>query len=191
MGYTVYGLKETRIILYADDGVTPRYRVTLQKESKEGLDLAFKPEGVTHQLGSGAGWARRYIHRGFRPNLVIKWNVAIESWIETWDGSAWGAAAVVQTAQALSVVYTWASLNPCRVSPHYDLNFDFLAQPDPGKAFVLQDQRGAVHTKLELNLIGVALLPKIPDWINLNNYFEEGYIDPGFAAFSSTTDAPA
>lgn len=184
MAYTVYGLKETRIILYADDGVTPRYRVTLQKESKEGLDLIFKPEGITHQLGSGAGWARHYVHRGFRPSLGIKWNVAIESAVETWDGSAWGTAATVTTAQALSLVHSLGSRAPALVSPHYDLNFNFLAQPDPGKAFVLQDHRGAVHTKLELNLIGITLLPDIPDWSNLNNYFTDDYVADGFIGFA-------
>lgn len=183
MAYTVYGLKETRIILYADDGVTPRYRVTLQKESKEGLDLIFKPEGITHQLGSGAGWARHYVHRGFRPSLGIKWNVAIESSVETWSGSAWGASTVITTAQALSVIHTWASHNPCSVSPHLDLNFSFLAQPDPGKAFVLQDHRGAVHTKLELNLIGTVLISDIPDWSNLNDYFTSGYIADGYVGY--------
>lgn len=183
MGYVIFGLKETRITLYQDDGVTPRYRVTLQKEVREGLDLTFKPEGVSHQLGSGAGWAKRWIHRGFRPTLAIKWKHGMESSVETWDGAAWGVSTIITTAQALSVIHTWASHNPCLVSPHKDLNFEFLAQPDPGKAFNLQDLKGVLHTDLALNLIATRIIQDIPDWTNLNDYFTSGYTEDGYGAF--------
>jgi hypothetical protein len=179
MSFTpIYGLQRTRIILYADDGTTPLYRVTLQKETREGLELAFKPEGTLHQLGSGAGWARRWIHRGWRMTLSIKWDVGLESTAETWDPgtSTWITPTVIPTAQALSSINTWATHAPCRVSPHQDLNLDFLAQPDPGGAFKLRDLKGVAHTNLDLVLIATNLLGDTPDWANLNNYFAPGYI---------------
>ena len=183
MSTVIYGLKETRIILYEDDATTPRYRITLQKETKEGLELAFKPEGMNHQLGSGADWAIRRIHRGFRLGLDIKWTHGLTSTAETWNGTAWGAATVIPTAQALSVVHTWANHNPCRVSPHKDLNLDFLAQPDPGKAFILRDLKGVLHTGLELHLVSTTLAKDIPDWTTINNYFASGYIADGYIGF--------
>lgn len=183
MGYVIYGLKETRIILYEDDGTTPRYRITLEKEGKEGLDLIFKPEGPSHQLGSGADWAIRRIHRGFRISLDIKWAQGEHSQVETWNGTTWGAASSVLTAQALSVIHTWASHNPCRVSPHKDLNLDFLAQPDPGKGFGLSDLKGLIHRDLELHLVSTTLAKDIPDWTTINNYFAEGFVEEGFAGF--------
>lgn len=191
MSYIVYGIDQTRITLYEEDGTTPRYRVTLQKETKEGLELAFKPDGVSHQLGSGAEWAIRRIHRGFRISLDIKWTHGLNSSVETWGGSAWGIAATVPLAQALCEIHSRANLNPCLVSPHKDMNFDFLAQPDPGKAFALRDMKGLLHTGLELHLISTTLRKDIPDWTTLNRYFEEGYTEPEFGSFSSTTDAPA
>ena len=70
------------------------------------------------------------------------------------------------------------------MSPHQDLNFSFLAQPDPGKAFSLQDLKGFLHTYLTLTLIATTLIPDLPDWTNLNDYFAAGYTDPGYGAFT-------
>ncbi len=184
MDYVIYGLKETRITLYEDDGSTPRYRVTLEKEAKEGLNLVFKQEGVVHPLGSGADWARTVIHRGFRVSLDIKWGHGEESLVETWNGSEWADAAKIPTAQALSVIQTWAYHNPCLVSPHQDLNFAFLAQPDPGKAFDLSDIKGRFHRDLELHLIATKLIKDIPDWSNLNDYFSDFYTEGIYGTFT-------
>lgn len=179
----IYGIKETRVTLFEDDGVTPKYRVTLQKENREGLDLAFKPEGQVHQLGSGAGWARQIIYRGYRPTLDIKWTHGLESTVETWDGTTWGSAVTVPTAQALHLVHDMGLRVPCSVSPHKDLNFDFLAQPDLGKAISLRDLKALLHTNLEISLIASVLIPGRPDWANLNLYFAAGYAADGFAGF--------
>ena len=180
MSYVIFGSKQTQIILYMDDGVTPQYRVTLQKETAEGLTIALKPEGVSRQLGSGAGWANRWLHRGFRPSLTVQWTHGVQSQVETWSGGAWTGLTTIPTAQALSIIHTWACHNPCLVYPHLDVNFSFQAQPDPGKAFNLRDAKGVIHTSLELALIGTTLLPDIPDWINLNNYFTPGYVADGY-----------
>jgi hypothetical protein len=191
MNYSVYGLQKTRIILFEDDGFTPRYRITLQKETREGLELVFKPDGVLHQLGSGAGWRRQWIHRGHRVSLAIKWSLGLESTVETFDAMlpdgvtfTWLAATTIPTAQALSVIHTWACRNPCRVSPHLDLAFDFLAQPDPGQAFTLRDLKGFAHTGLTLELISTVLVKGIPDWITANDYFTAGYADDGYAGYT-------
>ena len=180
MSYVIYGLKEPRITLYEDDGITPRYRVTLQKETREGLELTFKPEGVTHQLGSGASWARRWIHRGHRITLDLKWSHGLNAAVETWSGSAWGASTTITLAQALSVIATWANHNPCLVSPHKDLAFEFLAQPGGGKGLTFRDLKGFAHTGLELSLISTVLVKDLPDWTNLNDYFTSGYTDDGY-----------
>lgn len=179
----IYGLQCTRITLYADDAVTPTHRVTLQKETREGLELSFKAEGVLHQLGSGAGWARVFTPRGWRPSLAIKWDVAMESIIEDRAGSAWGAARIVSTAEALSLVEDRAMRVPCRVSPHKDVNLDFLAQPDPATPFRLKDRKGVVHTGLELDLIAKVVMSGLPSWDTLNDYFAQGAVTPGFVEF--------
>ena len=184
MSYIIFGLKQTRIILFEDDGVTPRYRITLQKETKEGLRLTFKFVGVERQLGSGAGWAKPLLFHGYRVALSIKWSHGMMSSAETWDGATWGTSTTVNTAQALGVIHTWASRNPCLVSPHLDLAFEFQAQPDPGKGFELGDLKGQFHTGLELDLISTVLVKGIPDWINLNDYFTDGYTDDGYGGFT-------
>ncbi len=162
----IYGLAQTRITLYASDGVTPTLRVTLQKETREGLTLSFKPEGVSHQLGSGASWAKPWLHRGFRAQLEVKWDVGLESSVETWASGAWGAAATVPTAQALSQILAAAFQAPCLVEPHLDKAFSFSAQPDPGKAFGLKDLKGLAHTGLDLVLIQTTVAA-LPDWSTL------------------------
>lgn len=180
---TIFGLNKTRIILFQNDGTTPRYRITLQKETRKGLDLLFKPEGETRQLGSGAGWARPWLMHGFRITLAIKWSHGLLSLVETWNGAGWDEGTSVNTAQALGVIHTWASRMPCRVSPHLDLDFDFLAQPDAAKGHGLRDLKGQFHTDLELDLISTVLIKGIPDWVNANNYFEPGYIEDGYIGF--------
>ena len=163
MSYVAYGLQKTRLTLYAPDGTTPSLRITLQKETREGLALGFKPEGVGTRLGSGAFWATQWTHHGFRPELSIKWDRGLESLAETWTGSAWGPAASMLTPLALSHIFNKAFLAPCLVEPHLDQAYSFLAQPDPGKAFVLRDLKGVAHTGLELDLVGLTV-GAIPDW---------------------------
>jgi len=184
MSLVIYGLQETQIILYEDDGITPKYRITLQKETKEGLELSFAAEGVSRGLGSGAKWARSWCQRGWRMTVSIRWDAGIESTAETWDGSAWVEARAVPTAQALSVIQTWGTRTPCRVSPHKDMNLDFLAQPDPSKPLRLRDVKGAAHTGLELVLVASDLLGNIPDWENLNSYFSSGYTEGVYGAYT-------
>jgi hypothetical protein len=162
-----YGLQKTRITLYATDGTTPTLRVTLQKEDREGLSLEFAPEGPTTKLGSGAGWANQHTHHGWRPTLAITWSAGLTSSVETWSGSAWGAAADMITPIALSKILNAGMQAPCLVEPHLDKAYNFSAQPDPGKPFKLRDLKGIVHTGLELTLIGQTLADDLPDWLSL------------------------
>lgn len=166
MSYITYGLLRTRITLYDTDGTTPLKRITLQKEMRDGLVLAWKPEGVATRLGSGASWANNWTHHGFRASLAIKWDFGMNSSVETWTGAAWGTAAEVLTPIALSQIFNKALLAPCLVEPHTDKAYSFLAQPDPGKAFVLRDVKGVAHSGLELDLVATTVAA-IPDWASL------------------------
>lgn len=162
----IYGLQKTRITLYDVNGTTPLKRITLQKETREGLTLSWKPEGVFTGLGSGSSWANNWTHHGFRASLAIGWSHGLDSWVELWTGSAWGTASGLTTPIALSQIINAAVLVPCLVEPHLDKGFSFLAQPDPGKAFVLKDVKGVAHTGLELALIATTVAP-MPDWASL------------------------
>lgn len=166
MSFIVYGTARTRITLYDTDGVTPKFRITLQKEVREGLTLAFKEEGVVHQGGSGSGWARNLTHRGFRPQLEIKWDFGLTSSLETWATGAWGPAADELTPISLSRIFSWAFKAPCLVEPHLDKAYSFLAQPDPGKSLGLKDLKGVAHSDLDLVLIATTV-GDIPDWATL------------------------
>lgn len=164
MSYVVYGLQKTRITLYEADGTTPKYRITLQKETREGLTLAFKPEGQMRQAGSGGNWARSWAHWGFRPELRILWDLGTdESSQEAWISGAWAAQGNIPTAEALGRVFTYAFAAPCLVEPHTDKAFSFGAQPDPGRPLTLKDIKGVAHSGLELVLIGSSL-SAIPNW---------------------------
>ena len=164
--YITYGVARTRITLYAADGVTPNFRVTLQKEVREGLTLSFKPEVASHQLGSGAAWAKSLTFRGFRPQLDIKWDFGLTSSVEVWSGTAWGAPADELTPISLSRIFTWAFQSPCLVEPHLDKAYSFTAQPDPGKALELKDLKGVAHSGLDLVLVGT-VLGTLPNWAAL------------------------
>lgn len=165
--YLCYGLAKTRLTLYASDGTTPTLRVTLQKEDREGLTLSWKEEGVITKLGSGAAWANALTHHGFRATLAITWGVGLNSSVETWSGSAWGAAVATLTPIALSQILNAAFQAPCLVEPHLDKAYSFSAQPDPGKDFVLQDLKGVAHTGLGLTLIETTVADGLPDWASL------------------------
>jgi len=161
MGFVVYGVGSTRIVL--NSGGIPAFRITLQKESTEGLVLSFKPEGAAGQLGSGAAWAKTWAHHGFRPTLAIKWGVGIKSTIETYSGGSYGAPTQILTADALTRILSYGFKEPMLVQPHLDNAFSFLAQPDPGVALNLKDNKGAYHTSLETTLIGTTVAD-LPAW---------------------------
>ncbi len=167
MTFVVYGLQKTRITLHETDGTTPKFRITLQKETKEGLTLTFKPEGQMRQAGSGGGWARSWAHWGFRAQVRILWDLGTdETTLETWTAGAWSAPSVYLTASALALIFTHAFRAPCLVEPHTDKAYSFLAQPDPGKPLELKDIKGVAHSGLELVLIGDTV-GEIPDWAAL------------------------
>lgn len=166
MSYVCCGTARTRITLYEADGTTPKFRITLQRETREGLTLAFKPEGPSHQLGSGANWARHLTHHGFRPTLGIKWSHGTKSIREAWTGATWAAGESILTPVALSLIFTWAFQSPCLVEPRLDKAFSFEAQPDPDRALELKDLGGVAHTGLDLVLFGTEL-GAIPDWVAL------------------------
>ena len=159
---TVYGVQRTRVTLYNSTGVATQ-RITLQKEDREGLLLEFKAEGAATKLGSGSGWATQWTHHGFRPALSITWSAGLDSSVETWSGSAWGSPWTIATASALTTILNASSLAPCLVEPHLDCSYSFLAQPDASKTYSLRDTRGALHTDLSLDLVGVTLAA-LPDW---------------------------
>lgn len=175
-GAVIYGLAQTRVTLYASDGVTPTYRVTLQREDKQGLKLSFKAEGTLHTLGSGGNWGRVWNHRGFRPTLEIKWSkgidpamkvaAALTTMVETRSGTLWGPAVATNTAIALSTILGSALVAPCLVEPRIDKNFNFKAQPDPNKAYDLTDYKQVAHENLELVLIAQSL-SSLPNWPSL------------------------
>lgn len=163
MSYVVYGTKKTRITLYDVDGITPLQRITLQRETREGLTLSWKPEGSATKLGSGSGWANALVHHGHRAQLAIKWDKGTNSSQETWASGTWAAPTVMLTPLAIASILNKAFLAPCLVEPHLDKGYSFKAQPDPAKAFFLKDLKGIAHTDLELVLIAETLGP-IPDW---------------------------
>lgn len=177
MSAIINGLSQTRITLYAADGITPTKRYTLQKEDPEGLELSFPREGTTHNLGSGASYARQRNFHGYRPTLKCKWGVAIDpvhqqagkvvTLLETWTGSAWGASAQVNTAAALADIDDSSCKTPCLVEPHLDKAFSFQAQPPDGHIFALKDLRSVVHTKLDLALEATQLITSMPAWLTL------------------------
>ena len=158
----VYGLGSTRVILRDATGANLA-RVTLQCEDREGLALTFTPEGVASDLGSGAGFKRAWSPRRWRPSLAITWAYGLASRIETWDGSAWGSAVLVDTAEALRRIHNAAWIYPCTVQPHQGSAWTFDAQPDPGAdPYALQDVKGVIHADLSLHLQGRAVVD-IPD----------------------------
>ncbi len=158
----IYGLAKARITLYRPDG-TPSQRITLQSPTREGLDLAFTPEGTVHPLGSGAAFQKVWVDRGVRPALDLKWEVGLSSSAESWSGSGWDVPGPLDTAEALARVFEAAFQRPALVQPHLDHSYTFLGQPDPQKAFEIRDLKGVRHTKVALRLIGTRVGP-VPDW---------------------------
>lgn len=162
----IYGLKQTQIMLFDAPGIVAHYLILLQKETREGLTLSFKPEGVSHQLGSAAAWAKPWTHRGFRPQIEIKWDFGMTSQIWEQVAGVWQPPTEILTAQALSMIMNLAFQYPCVVEPHLDNAYNFFAQPDPGKAFELKDLKGVAHSGLSLTLVGTTVAA-MPDWASL------------------------
>lgn len=165
MSFVIYGTRETRITIYNEGDETPVARITLQKETKEGLQLKFTPEGPRQELSRANLGRLRQVRRGYRPSLTIKWDFGLHSLRSDWTGSAWGPASEVLTAAALAEVLNAAIQRPVLVHPHLDHAFAFWAQPDPRKSFELKDRKGVVHAAITLDLIGSDLV-EIPEFVS-------------------------
>ena len=114
-----------------------------------------------HDLGCGTDWARRWVHRGFRLELGIRWNYGITSTRETWSGGSWTSPAALPTAQAHSEILDWSERNSVKVEP-------LAGQPMPvwvAQAFEvglsLRDTRGIAHPGLELALVSRRLVRNV------------------------------
>jgi hypothetical protein len=142
----------------------------LQTPNNEGKTFTWVPEGVDNSLGSGAGFARRYTHRGFRRRLVLRWEYGTTSkrYVATGGGS-WSAPTVHPTAAAISEILQWASMSNVRVVAPEGMGLpDFLARA-PEQDLVLSDVKGVAHGDLELTLDATTLVPSIrlsgdPGW---------------------------
>jgi hypothetical protein len=160
----IYGSSSARITLYTAG--TAALRITLQCPDPEGLQLTFQSESQVHQLGSGAGYAKVFLDDGLRPVLGMKWAYGLTCLQESWNGTGWTSAQTIDTAQALLNILNSAFLEPCLVEPHLDHPFQFLAQPDPGKSFDIQDIKGIAHTGLSLDLMAT-FTTDLPSWVTL------------------------
>lgn len=136
----------------------PYARWTLQGEEREGRIFRWAPEGQLRQLGSGEGHRRRWIHRGWRRELVIRWGGALESRREAWASGAWGAAEILTTAEAAAEIHNAAQVE---VEPLSGSEFgSYLAQTFEHE-LPLRDLKGVVHTKVELVLRALDLVEEI------------------------------
>jgi hypothetical protein len=147
----------TRITLLDAAGVG-QVRWTLQVPEREGRLVRWVPEGMLRQLGSATGFLRRWIHRGFRLELSLRWGYGLTSTRETWDGTAWTGATVRPTAEAHSEILDWSARLPVQVEPYtgeVDAVFQAIATE---KGPSLQDTKGIAHPRLELILAAVVLV---------------------------------
>jgi hypothetical protein len=147
----------TRITLLDAAGVG-QVRWTLQVPEREGRRVRWVPEGMLRQLGSATGFLRRWIHRGFRLELSLRWGYGLTSTRETWTGAAWTGATVRPTAEAHSEILGWSERLPVQVEP-YTGEVDAVFQAKAAeKGPSLQDTKGIAHPRLELILAAVVLV---------------------------------
>ncbi len=136
----------------------PIARWTLEREEREGRVFRWTPEGQLHTLGSGAGFRRRWVHRGWRRELIIRWDVGQASVRQPWTGSAWGPGVMLPTAEAVAEIHQAVQVE---VDPLQGSEFGtYLAQTFEHE-LVLRDMKGVVHTQMELLLRAEDLVDEI------------------------------
>ncbi len=168
MSYTVLPVTTPTLVTLLDPAGLPFARWTLQGSAPEGRILRWKAEGNLHTAGSAQSFARCWHHRGFRLELVIRWNVGVQSYRQDWLGADWGDPEPLPTALAHSQILRWASKAPVVVQPFLgDESFIFNAQA-LGDGPSLRDLAGVAHTQLELVLeaVSVAEAPAVPGTID-------------------------
>lgn len=156
--------KPTRITGYA--GETSAWRITLQREDREGRSLSYVPEVATTQ-GAAPDFAIAHLFRGFRPRLELTWSVGTGSTLELWDGSAWGDPSEIQTASALLSILGACEAGDLWAEPYSEALGAFWARcwAEPQE---IRDIKGVVHSGLKLTLDGAGadrvggLLAQIP-----------------------------
>lgn len=135
-------------------------RWTLQTPDKEGKTFSWVPEGIETELGSGAGFARSYTHRGFRRRLELSWEYGTTSMREEFSGT-WGAAVSHPTAAAVSEILQWGAMGDLKVTAAEGMGLpDFYARAIEQEV-ALKDIKGVAHSGLALVLDAVTLIPNI------------------------------
>jgi len=168
VSYTVFPVTTPTLITLVDPSGMPFARWTLQGSAPEGRILRWKAEGNLHMAGSALDFARSWHHRGFRLEMVIRWNVGVQCLRQDWTGSAWGDPEPLPTALAHSQILRWAARATVVVQPFQgDDSFIFNAHA-PGDGPSLRDLAGVAHTHLEMTLEAVSLAsaPEVPGTID-------------------------
>lgn len=168
MSYTALPVTTPTLITLVDASGMPFARWTLQGSAPEGRILRWKAEGNIHMAGSAMDFARSWHHRGFRLEMVIRWNVGVQSFRQDWTGTAWGDPEPLPTALAHSQILRWAARATVVVQPFEgDDSFIFNANAT-GDGLSLRDIGAVAHTHLEMMLEAVSLAdaPAVPGTID-------------------------
>lgn len=150
----------TRITLLDATGA-PAVRWTLQVPERAGRTVRWVPEGMLRQMGSASNFLRRWIHRGFRLEVSLRWGYGLTSTRETWSGTAWTGAATRPTAEAHSEILDWSERLPVQVEPYTGEGAAVFTATAAEKGPSLQDTKGVAHPRLELVLAAVVLVSGI------------------------------
>lgn len=144
--------KPSRITGYASG--SPAWRVTLQREDREGRTVSYLPEIATTQ-GSAPDYATSHLFRGFRPRLEISWAVGTGSTLELWEDGAWIDGGEILTASALLGLLSACDDGDLRVEPWRTSAgvgaFWARCWADPQE---IRDTKGILHSGLKITLEG-------------------------------------
>jgi hypothetical protein len=126
-----------------------------------GREIRIVPEGVAATLGSGTDWRRKWVHKGFRTELGLKWSVGLVSSKEIYSGGLWGAPEELPTATAHSEIIDAATNNPVYVEPFVGERMPAFYANASEQGVTLRDTKGIAHPDLGIALRAVTLASSI------------------------------
>jgi len=158
---TVYGKAPSTRVTSLDATGAAVCRWTLQPTIKEGRSVSWVPEGTLAVLGSASSRQRSWAHKGFRQELSLRWAAGTTSLVETWTGSSWSSPVTITTAQAHADILQAAAHTNVLVEPFLGSTIPSFAALVTERGPSLSDNRGAIHSQLQLVLSGLGLVDGI------------------------------
>lgn len=151
------------------------WRLTLEREEREGRTLTYEPE-IVQTMGDAPGFVISNLFRGFRPTLDLSWSYGQTSRLELWDAAAgWVDAGTILTQAVVLELLEASESGDFIVEPYVGAESGAFSARIYSEPAEIRDVKGVLHSGLKIKCVGTGGVRGDAPSAGLS-------VDPGFTA---------